>query len=182
MINHHEFFHHLLDRKLKVSYQESEYMANFTEGDLFELWKVLQSKKHKYPMIWLQTGYKITHDIRGNKTDLKALRFFFITKGSLNDLNKKRFVDTFQSVLYPLLNRFLDELKKTNGVSFGEDKYSFITLPFNDISELSSRERDYGNKKTSQTATTESVWDAIVLEISLRIDNECTHIKKFKIT
>ena len=166
MINHHEFFHHLLDRKLKVSYQESDYMANFTEGDLFELWKVLQSKKHKYPIIWLQTGYKITHDIRGNKTDL----------------NKKRFVDTFQSVLYPLLNRFLDELKKTNGVSFGEDKYSFITLPFNDISELSSRERDYGNKKTSQTATTESVWDAIVLEISLRIDNECTHIKKFKIT
>ena len=51
MINHHEFFHHLLDRKLKVSYQESDYMANFTEGDLFELWKVLQSKKHKYPMI-----------------------------------------------------------------------------------------------------------------------------------
>lgn len=181
MINHHAFLNELLDKTLKVSYKDNEHQANFTEGDLFELWKVLQSKKHKYPIIWLQTGYRVVHNIRGSRTELKNLRFFFITKGSMNDYNEKRFIDTFQTILYPLFGLFLNKIKQTSGISLGEDKYSFITLPFNDISELSSRERDYGNKKTSQTTMVQDVWDAIVLDIDFNIDNECGNIKKFKI-
>jgi len=52
---------------------------------------------------------------------------------------------------------------------------------YNDISELASRERDYGNKRGSQTTTTPDIWDAIVLDISLNIDNECVNVKPFKI-
>lgn len=181
MINHHALLNHLLDKTLEVNYKDKSYPVNFTEGDLFELWNVLKSKKQKYPIIWLQTGYKAIQDIRGQRTELSNLRFFFITLGSLNDNNDKRFIDTFQSILYPLFELFLDQIKKTNGISFNSDKYSFITLPFNDVSELASRERDYGNKKVSQTTTTADVWDAIVLEIDLALDNECSNIKQFKI-
>lgn len=180
MINHHALFTDIFDRTIKVNYKNTDYLVNFTEGDLFELWKVLQSKKQKYPVIWLQSGYKVVQDIRGVKTNLIGLQFFFITKGSVNDYNQKRFVDTFQDLLYPLFNQFLEKIRSINGLRFGRDEYSFISLPFNDVDELSARERDYGNKRITQTTTTQDIWDAIALNISLTIDNECSYIKKFK--
>ena len=158
MINHNLLLYSLFEDAFKVSFKGKEYTANYGEADLFELWKLLQSKKQKYPVIWLQTGYSVVHDVKGQKTKLKGMRFFFITLGSEHAFYKDRFKSTFE-----------------------EDNYSFVSLPFNDISELASRERDYGNKRGSQTTTTPDIWDAIVLDISLNIDNECVNVKPFKI-
>lgn len=181
MINHNLLLYSLFEDAFKVNFKGKEYTANYGEADLFELWKLLQSKKQKYPVIWLQTGYSVIHDVKGQKTKLKGMRFFFITLGSEHAFYKDRFKSTFKEVLLPLLGSFLDKIRKTNGVSFEEDNYSFVSLPFNDISELASRERDYGNKRGSQTTTTPDIWDAIVLDISLNIDNECVNVKPFKI-
>lgn len=181
MINHNEFLRVLLDKKIPIAYQGREWVANYSEADLQELWNVLQSSERKYPLIWLQTGYTVKQDVRGQKTHLENLRFFFITLGSSNDFYKKRFVDTFQEVLYPLFNGFLTKIKKTNGVSFDGDYYLFTTLPFNDVSQLQNRYSDYGNKVSNQTTVLPDIWDAIMLDISLSLDNECENIKQFKI-
>ena len=181
MINHNELLRTLFEQTISVKYQGTDWAANYSEADLHQLWKVLQSSKQKYPLIWLQTGYSVRQDIRGQKTYLENLRFFFITLGSTNDFYKKRFVDTFQEVLYPLLDGFLDKIKKARGVSFSREQYIFTTLPFNDVSQLQYRYSDYGNKVESQTTTLPDIWDAIVLDVSLTLDNECQNIKPFKI-
>lgn len=181
MINHHQFLHSFLDQTLNVVYQGQDYQVNFAEGDLFELWKVLQSKKQKYPIIWLQTGYNVINNIRGNRVELQKLRFFFITKGSANDFYKKRFADTFNDILYPLFNDFINLINTTQGISLANDTFSFTSLPFNDLSEIATRTRDYGNKIRTQNTTTPDFWDAIVLDINLAIDPNCHNLKPYKI-
>lgn len=180
MINHHAFLQSFLDKTLTSEYKGKEYQVNFTEGDIFELWKKQLNEKRKYPVIWLQSGYKVIHDVRGNNIGLRNMRFLFITKGSVNDFNEKRFTDTFNEILFPLYSAFIDKIRKTQGVRFADNDYSFVSLPFNDLTEISTRVRDYGNKVTTQTTTSSDIWDAIILDINLDLDPHCVNIKPFK--
>lgn len=181
MINHHELLRSLLDQTINSKYKDKDYLVNYTEADLFELWKVLKSKKRKYPIIWLQTGYRVSQDVRGMKTNLDNLRLMFITLGSADDFYQRRFTDTYEEILYPLLHSFLEKIRNTAGIRLTHDNYSFSALPFNDVSALDIRYSDYGNKAKSETTTLPDIWDAVLLETSLTIDNECHIVKPFKI-
>ena len=170
MINHNILLDNLLDGTLKQSYNGREFTVNFTEGDLFEFTAALMDENTKYPHIWLQTGYVVGEGTTDRETTLKSCRFFFITKGSMNDRYKKRFRDTYQNVLYPLLAKFKKLIKKQNGISISGD-WNFTVLPLNDADELNSK--DEGRRRKPQTVTTGEIWDAIVLEIDLNISDGC---------
>ena len=171
MINHNLLLEDLIHNQITINYNDGELIAKFSEGDLYEIWSVLQKAETKYPFIWLQSGYKITESSNpgNNSLKLENLKFFIITKGDKNDRYKTRHKTTFELILHPTKKQFIELLKGKKGITISYD-YSFVTFPFNNMAELSSRE----NKKESQNTTIQDVWDAIYIEIpSIIINKNC---------
>lgn len=171
MINQNLLLEDLIHNQITINYMNGELIAKFSEGDLYEIWSVLQKADTKYPFIWLQSGYKITESSNPGNSSLKLenLKFFIITKGDKNDRYKTRHKTTFELILHPTKKKFIELLKSKKGITLSDD-YSFVTFPFNNMAELSSRE----NKKESQNTTIQDVWDAIFIEIpSIIINKNC---------
>jgi len=170
MVNHNEILRSLLDKKVSILYNGNSNLNTFIEGDIFEVWKVLNTSKTKYPLIWLQSGYTVKHtNLPGNyKVVLENCNFYLITKGDKTDFYEKRYGDTYQRMLYPLLERFKSLVSKSKGVVLGQD-YEFITFPFNNQDGLN----DKANKSNPQTATLSDIWDAIYLRVDISINGDC---------
>lgn len=174
MINHNLLLYSILDRKFSISFGCIEWMVNYTEGDLFELNKKLLLSETKYPIIWLQTGYKESENLLGKTLELNKCVFFLITKGDANDLYKKRFETNYQEMLLPLYAKFKESIIKSKGIEIMNDKIDLIKLPFNDVSELTSRDGMYGRNRPTQTATVPDIWDAYVIDgLNLKINMDC---------
>lgn len=178
MINHNKVLRELIDRKISILYNGNSNLNNFIEGDIFEVWKVLNECKTKFPLIWLQSGYTVkSNNLPGNhQVLLENCNFYLITKGDSLDFYEKRYNDTYERMLYPLLERFKSLLAKSKGVILG-DEYEFITFPFNDQDSL----RDRTNKVKPQTSTLSDIWDAIYLNIDVTINGDCYPEFKIKI-
>ena len=174
MINHNVLLHDLLDQneELKTTFLDTDWIPNYAEGDLYELWIELQSKKIKYPMLWLQSGYVVSENRLSRKVKLEGLKFFVITKGSQTDLYKQRYRTTYQNIVYPLKDKIIKGFEYGKGFTISDDT-KFTTFPFNDISELNAKEARYGSYATRQTSTTPDIWDALLLEFDLTIDAGC---------
>ena len=93
MINCNLILYDLFDKTINIDFFGDNFIVNYNESDLIELTRVLNSKVTKYPMIWLESGYRMVEPVnRGNKTLLlQGCRFFLITKGSQTDYPKTRF-------------------------------------------------------------------------------------------
>ncbi|MDV3685276.1 hypothetical protein CMU45_02640 [Elizabethkingia anophelis] len=172
MINHNALLNDLLNRTLEVKFQDKLWKSNYAEADLFELWRFLQHKDRKYPVIWLQTGYVVNERRNSNRITLQGCKFFFITKGDSNDYYKRRFQTTYQEILYPLKDLFIKSIEKSKGISYYDD-FSFITFPFNDVSELSARDAVNGSKRLDENSIGQDYWDSLLLNIDLTISTGC---------
>lgn len=167
MINYNLLLYSLLDRTHKIDAFGKVSLVNYTEGDLFELNKKLLNAETKYPIIWLQSGYTVEESRLGDIT-LSNCNFFIITKGDQHDYYKKRYETTYQDMLFPLFEWYKGVFRKTRGISLETDPIRFITLPFNDVTELNG-----GGKRNPQLATVTDIWDAMVLnniEITIKAD------------
>lgn len=170
MINYNNLFIDLFDNVFTVDFNNAKFTANYTEGDLFELWRDIQRKEAKYPIIWLQSGYKVDESTTfGNRyLTLNNMRFFIITKGDVNDYYKTRYRTTFNDILYVLKEKLISTMLK-NGFILS-DEISHITFPFNDMNDNSVS----GMKLKPQTATITDIWDAIQIDIpKLEINSDC---------
>lgn len=172
MINHNLLLYELLDRTITVNFNNKDWLVNYTEGDLYELTTKLNDSKTKYPIIWLQSGYKVERNKIGDATKLLGCKFFFITKGSSTDRYEQRFASTFNEILYKSLLMFDKKIIKSKGIQ-ADNLDEFTTFPFNDTTELNRKERDNGSKSSKQTATITDIWDALLLETNLSISNGC---------
>lgn len=170
MINHNLLLYNLFDRTISIDFIGKNWIVNYTEGDLFELSMKLKDSQTKYPIIWLQTGYKVERNKQGEQTSLVGCRFFFITKGSKIDRYEQRFKSTYDEVLYPVLNKF-DKLIQNNRGIIASNIDNFTAFPFNDTTELGRKENN--GKSDNQKATIADIWDAILLETNLTISNSC---------
>ncbi len=180
MINHNLLMYSLFDRKEEIPFNGKGWDINYTEGDLFELNKKLLLSQTKYPIIWLQTGYKVREHRISKKIELDNCNFFLITKGDQHDLYKKRYETNYQEMLFPLYDVFKETIRKTRGISILNDTIDFTELPFNDVSELTARDGMYGRKRPSENATVPDIWDAIVIHgLNLEINEDC--FPQFKI-
>lgn len=172
MVNHNEIFENVLDKKFAINYNGKSYTNNFIEGDIFQVWEVLNKKQTKYPLIWLQSGYRVKESILpGNKIkEMPNCNIYLITKGDAHDFNSKRYADTYKYILYPLMEQLKKSLSTTKGISLSND-YEYITFPFNDISELSAKETN--SKRLGQKTTLSDIWDAVYLNIGITINGGC---------
>jgi len=171
MINHNVLLEDMFNRTLKVEFQGAEYTSNFMEGDLFELWRVINASPTKYPIIWMQSGYEVEEfNNTGNPLiTLSGLNFFLITKGGTNDRNTKRYRTTFENQLYPLKDMFIRKMQKAKGFTIS-DKFKSSSFPFNEINDPSVG----GMKMKSQNATIDVIWDAVYLHIpEIKINTNC---------
>lgn len=170
MINHNLALYSLLDRTLKVNAYGEDWVVNYTEGDLFELTKKLNDSKTKYPIIWLQSGYKVRRDALSDVSHLEGCRIFLITLGSTHDRYKERYGSAYDEMLYPILMGMEKRFNKAVGFRL-DGESSFTTFPFNDTTELVRREA--GDKTYTQSTTTAGdIWDALLLEVNIEI-NDC---------
>lgn len=166
MINHNTLLYNVLDRTISVEFQNNEFVANYTEGDLFELVAKLNDSKTKYPIIWLQTGYSVERRKQEEKTKLIGCKFFLITLGSKTDRYEKRFKSTYENVLYPLLVKTDNVFKKTKGIT-ASDVDSYTAFPLNNLAT------DEEGKNIPQLATIADIWDAVLFETEITISNSC---------
>ena len=170
IFNQHKLFDFLLNQTMSINYKANSFKINFHEADLFELNKNLVSARTRYPLIWLETGYKEQHRIQGSELKLLNCSFVFITKGDTVDNYSKRYQTSFNDILYPLVAKFEEKIKKTMGISFDREYHDLISLPFNDVSELAARSRA---KRNPEKVPLTDIWDALILETDLSISPEC---------
>ncbi|WP_347216686.1 hypothetical protein [Chryseobacterium sp.] len=170
MINHNTLLYNLLDRTVNIDFQNNIWIANYTEGDLFELVAKLNDAKSKlptaYPIIWLQSTYTVERRKQEGITKLTNCKFFLITLGSKTARYKNRFDSTYEHMLYPLLNEMDEKFRKTKGIT-AADNDSYMVFPLNDVAKDQN-----GNPIPELTAITE-VWDAVLFETDLTITNDC---------
>lgn len=177
MINHNEVLDFVLNGTMSVEYGGKQWVNNYIEGDIFQVWEVLSTKKTKYPLIWLQSGYTVSEsNLKGNKSQSFNANIYLITKGDMHDFNKERYSDTYKFILYPLLEKLKNTVNKSKGVQFAND-YEFITFPFNNQDGLN----DKSNKSKPQTSILSDIWDAIYLNIDVTINGDCYPEFKIKI-
>ena len=124
MINYNLLIYEILDRKFQIK----SWDVNYAEGDLAELSKKLELSETKYPIIWLQTGYRVVE--KKGQLELNDCNFFLITKGDEHDLYKKRYQTNYQEMLYPLYDKFKQAISKSKGVSLLNQDISFVSMPF----------------------------------------------------
>ena len=176
MINCNLILYDLLDKTINIDFFGDNFIVNYNESDLIELTRVLNSKVTKYPMIWLESGYRMVEPVnRGNKTLLlQGCRFFLITKGSQTDYPKTRFSTTYNELLYTLKEKFIDKIRKSKGISISGTNFTSTSLPFNSVSEILTRYRtnNYDNDSERDNVSTD-IWDAIVIECDLLIKTNC---------
>ncbi|WP_185269598.1 hypothetical protein [Chryseobacterium bernardetii] len=167
MINHNTLLYQVFDRTIKIDFQNKEWIANYTEGDLSELVKKLEKDSiTKYPIIWLQTGYSVERKRQEGTTKLIGCKFFLITLGSKTDRYEKRFSSTYENVLYPLLSKIDKIFSKTKGlIASNEDSYT--VFPLNDLAN------DENGNKLPQLAAIADVWDAVLFETDITITDGC---------
>lgn len=179
MISYNLLLYSLFDRTFTVPFGGQDWAVNYTEGDLFELNKKLLLSETKYPIIWLQSGYRVKEGASGN-IELNGCNFFLITKGDKSDLYKKRYETNYHEMLFPLYLKFKDKFRKTRGVEYTNAEIEFVTLPFNDVSELTARDGQYGRKRPPESATVPDYWDAMVINgLNIKISSDC--FPQFKI-
>ncbi|AZB01289.1 hypothetical protein EG359_17445 [Chryseobacterium joostei] len=166
MINHNTLLYRVLDRTIKVKFQNNEFVANYTEGDLFELVAKLNDSATKYPIIWLQTGYTVERRKQEEKTKMIGCKFFLITLGSRTDRYKKRFESTYDNVLYPLLSKIDKVFDKSKGIT-ASDVDSYMVFPLNDIA------KDENGKQIPELTAITEIWDAVLFETDITISNSC---------
>lgn len=171
MINHNLILYSNLDRKFSQTFGSADWVVNYTEGDLFEIVRKLNDSKVKYPIIWLQTGYKVERNEQHQKTRILNPRIFIITKGNQHDRYEARFESNYQEMLYPILNKMLNVFSKKSGVNYSKT-YTFTVFPFNDMAEMMRKETN--GKTNPQTATLQDIWDALLLELPfIELADDC---------
>lgn len=157
----------VLDRTIKVKFQNKEWFANYTEGDLSELVvKLEKNSETKYPIIWLQTNYSVERNKQAETTKMIGCKFFLITLGSKTDRYKKRFESTYGNVLYPLLSKIDKVFEKQRGITASNED-SYMVFPLNDLAT------DENGNKLPQLTTIADVWDALLFETDIEITNSC---------
>ncbi|MEN5308748.1 hypothetical protein ABE425_14625 [Chryseobacterium cucumeris] len=166
MINHNTLMYKVFDRTITIQFQDSDWLVNYAEGDLFELVAKLKDSTSKYPIIWLQTGYVVERRKQEGLTKMTGCKLFLITLGSKTARYENRFESTYDHVLYPLLKRMDEKFRKTNGLT-AADNDSYMVFPLNDIAK-----DDKGNPIPELTTITD-VWDAVLFETDITISNDC---------
>lgn len=166
MINHNTLLYQVLDRTITINFQERDWFANYTEGDLFELVAKLEDSTTKYPIIWLQTGYTVERRKQEGITKMVGCRFFLITLGSRTARYKNRFESTYDHMLYPLLVEIDKKFMKTKGLA-ASDNDSYMVFPLNDIAKAEN------GKAIPQLTAITDVWDAVLFETDITISDGC---------
>lgn len=178
MINHNTLMYSLLDRTITVeNFQDKDWTANYTEGDLFELVAKLKESKSQlpqsYPIIWLQSGYTVERRKQEGITKMVGCKIYLITLGSKTARYKNRFQTTYDHMLYPLLEKIDKKFNKTKGIK-AADNDSYMVFPLNDIAK-----DENGTPIPELTAITE-VWDAVLFETDITITDDCFPELKIK--
>lgn len=134
------------------------FQPNFHGGNKGELNRYLKLKEQPYPLIWLIPGRE-THSIRGRDKMAMECRFVFATRElEHSQLNDYRWRNSFDKVLIPLFERFVEGIQKYNRTMFTSRDISVIKRP---------------NYSEADKHKTIDLWDAIQIDCTIEVNDNC---------
>lgn len=137
----------------------------FHWGDEHELNRFITLKAQPYPIIWLVTGQE-QHDLRGRGRVQRDCRFIMaVREEKVNQLNDYRLRNSFDLYLNPLAERFIEGLQKFSITSLDNERYTLRKYP---------NYSDAGENKTID------LWDALTLNCSITMNNNCQNKIKWQ--
>lgn len=139
----------------------NEYKPVFDWGTEEILNKFMVKHKQPYPLIWLVTGTnRSNNDIPERNT-----RLIIATRSKMpEEFNSFQHEHDFKVILYPVLNNVIRALK-VNGMTSIDKDFKYQNLP------------NFGVVK-DKTKTID-VWNAVVLDINIKLINNCIINKKY---
>lgn len=138
--------------------EPTEFQHRFDWGTKEDLNILLQQEKQVYPLIWLETGFTEDHDTEADEVSV-SVSLKIATYGlDTSLLNQERLNLTFKEILIPTLNNVVKAFKRSNIVNLDGPDFT-ITKFYN-----------YGTGSSTETT---DIWDAIMLDIDLIINNDC---------
>lgn len=145
-----------------IPYLGKDYNVSLEVGDNKDLNRFLRSKRKEknsniYPLLWVQTP--IRSDLDRQFTEA-SIRLVIATLTNDNLSNRQRLQTTFKEVLNPVFRNVLTALNESGFTQVIRDEYTRTNF-FN-----------YGSEDNTKHETTD-IWDAILLEITIRIDSNC---------
>lgn len=134
------------------------FKPNFHGGNRDELNRYLKLKEQPYPLVWLIPGRE-THSLRGREKMTMECRFILATRELNQDqLNDYRFRNSFDKVLIPLFERFVEGVKKSNRTLFSKQDIQIWKRP---------------NYSEADKHKTIDLWDAIQIDCTIQVNDNC---------
>lgn len=139
----------------------------FKAGDEKELLAFFKQSQQvtSYPLIWLVMPYSEDH-VNRRRVELMDISFILAVQTNSEMLNAERLDRTFKPILYPLLDNVLDVLTIASTTEY-DGKFKV------------TKYANYSDEQTEQAGVEPDLWDAIKLNLDLKINNNC--LRKIKI-
>lgn len=156
-------FEDVISNIIKQIPADSEgFKPKFHWGGQDELNRYIALKSQPYPLIWMMEGLE-KHDLKGYVS--KDARFIIATRElKVERLNDVRLRESFDKVLNPLLDRLVEGFRKSQTTDLNLD----IQV---------SKYPNYSEKEKNKTI---DLWDAIVLDCTIRANNKCQNTIKWQ--
>lgn len=126
-------------------------------GDSLELDRILvmrgENNKKNYPLLWYVMPNKLNYNYGSAQGTFK---FVLAHNSTLDWLNDQRFDNVFDTVLFPYAEEVFAAIDKSGNISRDSKDFKFTNMP------------NYTDATLNKTEQVE-YWDAIVLEMDLRI-------------
>ena len=129
-----------------------------SQRDLIATLKLYKSSQKPYPLVWLITPYKETHDRLKKRVDVENMSIILAVPNNSQMLPIQRLETSFKQVLIPLFENVQDLFRKASTVS--SDQVYGIEKHYN-----------YGgdDQKTGIT----DIWDVLKFDINMQINDRC---------
>ncbi len=133
-------------------------------GNEDELKKVMSIKRELYPMVW----YVMPYQKGSQKTDTKVwkgnVKLLLATNNKAQPTNDVRNNTTFKDTLNPLYDDVINAFVKNPNFTIVDNKVDDIKL-------FNYYKKDVGSRDKPQKRIVNDIWDVIVLEFNLIINN-----------
>ena len=135
---------------------------NFGYGDERELDAIIVGKsmnqKKAYPLLWYKMPNNVTNNPLMGYCE-GSFTFILAHNTKLDWFNDQRFENVYEAILYPYLEEILKAIGKSNRISSEDGAYSSTNYP------------NYSKSITASSSERVDYWDAIELNIDLKINN-----------
>lgn len=129
-----------------------------SQRDLIATLKLYNSGQKPYPLIWLITPYKESHNEQRKVVNVSDMSLILAVPNNSQMLPVQRLETSFKQVLIPLYNNVQDLFRKANTVS---------------LDQLYGVEKHYNYGGADQETGITDIWDVLKVNVEMEVNGRC---------